>query len=124
MAGIEIFIDAYAVEARVAKMIETIKVLPVPQEFIAWQAEDMNRTRPSAEATGPTSMFTMIYPRARRRAVWKRTRAPATGKKPVRNRRAFRIAGRNVGTKRPILRPELYERLQERMNMLLRQVKW
>jgi hypothetical protein len=78
--------------------------------FLAWQSEDMHRKFPKVEGSG-LSVATTIYPRSQLR----RTKN-LTGGKSVR-RRSVIAAGRPApgGTHRPILRPELFDKLKERM---------
>jgi hypothetical protein len=77
--------------------------------FLAWQSEDMHRKFPKVEGSG-LSVATTIYPRSQLR----RTKN-LTGGKSVR-RRSVIAAGRPApGSKRPILRPELFDQLKERM---------
>lgn len=119
----EITIDALAAEERVQKMLDTLKTVPVAKELTAWQTQDMRRRYPSTEEINPVTAMTVIYPRSRldRRSPGARARA---GAKPVRRGRLTRVAKPPAGT-RPILRPELLDKLGERMNaMLVREVKW
>jgi hypothetical protein len=119
--GLEILIETDAAEARITKMLSTLQAVPIPAELTAWQAEDMKRTRPHTEVFNPTAAWTMIYPRARA-ALVKRTQSLKV--KPVRRGKATRIQRPATGH-RPILRPELFDKLCERMRALMeREVKW
>ena len=78
--------------------------------FFNWQAEDMNRKFPKVEGSG-LSVSTTIYPRSRLRKA-----KNLTGGKSARKRSVI-AAGRPGpgGSKRPILRPELFDQLKQRM---------
>jgi hypothetical protein len=84
----------------------------VPETFIHWQTEDMHRHFPKLDGSG-LSVSTSIYPRGihHDRGGAKRGKS-LTGGKP-RPRRS--IIGSVRGAHRPILRPELFEKLKERM---------
>ena len=89
-------------------------------EFFNWQAEDMHRHFPKVDGSG-LSVSTSIYPRSQLRRQKK-----ITGGKSVR-RRPVIAAGRAVraGSHRPILRPELFDKLKERMIEMVKAVtKW
>lgn len=88
--------------------------------FFNWQAEDMHRQFPSVEGSG-LEVSTTIYPRSQLR----RTKN-LTGGKSVR-RRSIIAAGRPApgGSHRPILRPELFDKLKERMlDMMKKAATW
>jgi hypothetical protein len=116
----QITIETQAAEAQLQKMIDTLKVVPVAKELTAWQAEDMRRRYPETEEINPVTAMTVIYPRSRGP---KRMKPRVPGKPVLRRGKATRIA--KPSSNRPILRPELVDKLQERMNaMLVREVKW
>ena len=122
----EILIETTAIEDRVTGLIEKLKVVPVPAELTEWQKLDMKRRYPETEEVNPTTGMTTIYPRSRRDATWlKRKRAVARASmrtKPLLRGKATRIV---APSNRPILRPELFEKLRERMlAMLLREASW
>jgi hypothetical protein len=75
-----------------------------------WQAEDMHRHFPKVDGSG-LSVSTTIYPRSQLRRP-----KSLTPRKSIR-RRSIIAAGRAApgGTHRPILRPELFDKLKERM---------
>jgi len=75
-----------------------------------WQAEDMHRHFPKVEGSG-LSVSTTIYPRSQLPR-----RKNLTGGNSVR-RRSNIAAGRGTssGSHRPILRPELFDMLKQRM---------
>ena len=77
--------------------------------FLAWQLADMHRHFPKVDGSG-LSVSTTIYPRSQLR----RYRQPRA--RSVR-RRSIIAAGRASpgGTHRPILRPELFDKLKDRM---------
>jgi hypothetical protein len=81
-----------------------------------WQAEDMHRHFPKVDGSG-LSVSTTIYPRSRL------PRKKLAGGKSTRRR--ARIAAGRPTSHRPILRPELFEKLKERMmNMLKEAATW
>jgi hypothetical protein len=75
--------------------------------FLVWQRDDLHRHFPKVEGSG-LSVSTTIYPRSRLR------RDKPEARKSVR-RRARIAAGRPGGHHRPILRPELFQQLRDRM---------
>jgi hypothetical protein len=89
-------------------------------ELFNWQAEDMHRHFPKVDGSG-LSVSTTIYPRSQ----LPRRKNP-TGGNSVR-RRSIIAAGRARpgGSHRPILRPELFEKLKERMiDMVKKACTW
>ena len=82
----------------------------VTETFIAWQREDMHRKFPKVDGSG-LSVSTEIFPRSQLPR-----RKNLTGGKSVR-RRSIIAAGRPnaSGQYKPVLRPELYDKLKERM---------
>ena len=90
----------------------------LPQTFTAWQRDDMHRKYPTVEGDG-LSVSTTIFPRSR-------LRREKPGGKSIR-RRSIIGAGRPQpgGTHRPILRPELFDQLKERMvEMIKKAATW
>jgi hypothetical protein len=111
--GFEILIETWAIEERIEKMQAKLQVVPVPAELTAWQTEDMNRKHPITEVINPTTAETRIWPRGRT------TRQLRTRQRII-SRRVQRMPG-----KRPILRPELFNVLRARMNLMMtREIKW
>ena len=101
-------------EARLSELTEA-----VPAELTAWQLEDMHRRAPHTEVDGNTA-FTLIQPPPRskrkpkpepRSFYLRRGRAPKP--KPEEEPPKPRTS------KRPILRPELLNKLRARMQVLL-----
>lgn len=89
--------------ARAEDMRDTL-----PAEFSAWQEQDMNRRRADTHAPDPDTVLTMITTRPRPPVI-PRGRRPGA---PI-------IRRRRPGPPRPILRPELFDALRERMRALL-----
>lgn len=121
-----ITIDTEQAEQRIIAMLAKLQVVPVPAELTAWQVQDMKRRFPHTEVLSPTAAFTMIYPRSRRESSWLKTKRPPRKIKPLLRGKAKRI-GRPIvqSSNRPILRPELFDRLRERMNeMMQREITW
>ena len=89
-------------------------------EFVDWQEQDMKRQYPALVPAPPDAVYTMIYPRSRD-PKWKR-----------RGRRLRKAARRIVRPKAgpkssrlTILRPELFDKLRDRMGQLLiDKLKW
>jgi hypothetical protein len=81
--------------------------------FLAWQTEDMHRHFPKVEGSG-LSVSTVIYPRSQ----LKRAKS-LTPRKSIR-RRSIIAAGRPT-SHRPILRPELYDKLKDRMVEMIKE---
>jgi len=88
----------------------------LPDVFLEWQGEDMNRKYPKIDEQQPLSVTTFVYPRSRR------VRTKQSRSKPP--RRVSR-SGSSGGGKRPILRPELVEMLFKRMTEMCKEaIEW
>jgi hypothetical protein len=126
MASFAITIDTMQAEKRITAMLAKLQVVPVPAELTAWQVQDMRRRYPHTEVLSPTSAATMIYPRSRRESGWLKKKRPQRKTKPLLRGKARRIGKPILQTShRPILRPELFDRLRERMNeMMQREITW
>lgn len=83
--------------------------------FTAWQSEDMHRKFPKVEGTG-LSLSTTIYPRSQ---LPRKKNLTHPGKSL--RRRATIAASRPGAQHRPILRPELFEQLKERMIAMVKE---
>jgi hypothetical protein len=117
---IEIKVDTAPMLARVDNMLADVEGFygEIFIDFVAWQEQDMKRTFPSITPDPPDSVHTMIYPRSRA-LKWRRR-----GKRLRKGSRIVRPKPQR-GAQRPILRPELFDRLQDRMGQLLiDKVKW
>ena len=91
----------------------------LPDVFLAWQREDMNRKFPKVDEQGVLSVTTFIYPRSR---LTRRSGGKGGGKE---TRKRARVAAGRPGAKRPILRPVLVEQLFERMVTMCREaIEW
>jgi hypothetical protein len=108
-------------EGRLAELTEQM-----PEELTQWQLQDLQRKIPDTEVPEDNTAFTMIYPRSRfsephkplavhRPFYLRRGRAPKL-------RRPISSAPRQTRrpSTRPILRPELYVKLCERMMAMLK----
>jgi len=115
----QITLDAAAADARLAAMINKLQKLPLADELTAWQREDMKRRFPEIQDVTPTSATTLIHTHTR-------GRGSARGRANRRQRSQGKKAPRPIiRSKRPILRPELFDRLCARMvAMLTRELKW
>jgi hypothetical protein len=93
----------------------------IAQELHNWQAEDMHRRYPETEEPDPRTVVTRIYPRSRK----ERRHRPRVGRARPRRPMVRIRRGVSLGGKRPILRPELFEKLGDRMARLMREkLKW
>jgi len=110
--SLEILIETYSTEERIEKMMAQLAVVPVPAELTTWQTDDMNRKNPITDVINPTTAETRIWPRGR-------TVRQLSTRQRIMSRRVMRQPG-----KRPILRPELFNMLRERMKLLLRAIDW
>jgi len=90
----------------------------LPETFLEWQAEDMNRRFPKVDEQAPLSVTTYIYPRSRL------TRQKGQSGGGAARKRA-RVAAGRPGAKRPILRPILVEQLFARMVAMCKEaIQW
>lgn len=107
-------VDGAAVDEMIGNMLKHVADFegPMTDEFLVWQADDMNRRHPEAK-TSPDAVETTILARGRK-SIGHRLRPPPFGRQPARQpiRRG----------PRPILRPELFEKLVERMGALMERV--
>jgi hypothetical protein len=127
---IEINIEADGLIKRIDDQINDMDVLASEQddnsvagEFVKWQSDDMNRKYPNLSRPDQYTSYTIIWPRSR-----------LSGQRPtIRTIRGMRVAIRNPRpqntvmrrSSRPILRPELFEKLRARMIELLQRVgRW
>jgi hypothetical protein len=90
----------------------------MPAELTAWQEQDMVRVRANTSAPDAQTAVTMISPRSRRSVPLSRPRHRPRLLRPRRQATAGSQAA-TVRSRRPILRPELFDRLRERMSELL-----
>ena len=110
-------LDSSGLDRRIDDMRERLKKLgaqDIQDEMFNWQAEDMHRKRPRVR--GFRKRATTII-------------RPHSVAEMKREHRAMLRAKRRKGgfhhlSTRPILRPELYERLCQRMRALLATVSW
>jgi hypothetical protein len=116
-----ITLDASKVEARLDDMIEKLGhfTSDMADELTEWQTEDMHRHYPNTKQDD-TSVETEIWPTSRRvetnktkiRATLARAKRGTVVKKPLN-------PGQKGTSTRPILRPELYDKLADRMDALM-----
>lgn len=105
----EVSVDADEVLKKFDELQERVTGLErqLPNTFMDWQREDMNRKFPKVEG-GDNTFWTRIFPRGRLQR-----RAKGGGGRATRRR--VRAAARRPGAHRPILRPELFDQLRVRM---------
>ena len=114
----QITADTSHVEAALNNMLFQLKAFPsrMKDEMLAWQTDDMHRKHPRAKySLHRHRVGTKIYPRGRHH--FKGTHKHHY---PLHRRRGHR---RHWST-RPILRPELYISLRDRMTELLGTIGW
>jgi len=88
----------------------------LPEVFLDWQREDMNRKFPKVDEKQGLSVTTLVYPRSRRARLARNPLGRSTNRKQPR---------RVLGGKRPILRPFLVEMLFKRMvEMCKEAIEW
>ncbi|HVG51164.1 MAG TPA: hypothetical protein VM867_05980 [Xanthobacteraceae bacterium] len=88
----------------------------LPEVFLDWQRDDMNRKFPKINEQGDKSVTTFIYPRSR---------LPRTKGGNNTTRKRARVAAGRPGSTRPILREELVVKLFERMRQMCREaIEW
>jgi hypothetical protein len=100
----------------------------MPSEMLAWQSQDMRRKYPHQETPDSNTVETTVWPRSRRSAE-RRQKAKAQAAAGIARVRPPRLVQPKIrmgsGLRRPILRPELIQRLHERMIALLQdKLKW
>lgn len=127
---IEIKVDTEKVEARLRDMVEKIKATGarhVPNEFMAWQEEDMKRPQPHVNKQFGYVFWTQM-PVRRKRRVRKRPlgATSSVSAKPKRPRKPKPKKPKKVrlilpATLRPRLRASLIERMRE---MLKEKIAW
>jgi hypothetical protein len=82
-------------------------------ELTAWQVEDMHRKFPNTDLKDHNATT----------KIWPRSTAPTTNKKKIMEAMRRPIVRKNPsakgGSARPILRPELYDKLVKRMSELM-----
>ena len=110
----EIKVDADACLKQFDELTKNVADLQteVSTTFIAWQTEDMHRKFPKVDGSGP-SISTDIFPRSQLKRV-----GNDKGRQRVRSIRQRSIVASSrpsPGNPKPILRPELYDKLKERM---------
>src|SRR5262245_19275842 len=112
------------IEATLDSMMETINDFPVPmaEEFVKWQRQDMRRTYPNFDIVDPKTIATSIWPRSRASARYYRRKQIAQQNKGPRQKRIVIKSTGRTKSKRPILRPILFDKLCERMAALMEKV--
>jgi hypothetical protein len=109
---------------RLDKMSEKLEEFPkrMADELTAWQTEDMNRRYPNTTEEG-NSVSTEIWPTSRVVVSdQKKINAIVKARKAA-GRPALGVARK--GVPRPILRPELFTKLCERMDALMaKELTW
>jgi len=116
----EVKVESEATLKQLDELIKNVAELSQTElttTFTAWQADDMHRKFPKVDGSG-ASVSTTIYPRSR----LTRTKNLAGGKSTL--HRSI-VAASRPGAHRPILRPELFDQLKQRMMAMLKEAaKW
>jgi len=108
------------VERTLANMVFQLKAFPskMKDEMLVWQTDDMHRKHPRAKySLHHRRVGTKIYPRGRHHY---KSKAAHRHRYPTHRRRGHR----KHWSTRPILRPELYISMRDRMTALLGQIGW
>jgi hypothetical protein len=101
---LKIELNTSRVEARLAKMLDGIKQFgseDMSAELMAWQVDDVHRRFPHVEQTDQQTVETSIQTHSHVMAVAQSSRTPRPPRPTV--------------VHRPVVRPQLIDRLRERM---------
>jgi hypothetical protein len=115
---VTITVDIAAVEKRLADMHNKLHELGahgLGDEFFNWQAEDMHRKHPTLKKLRGKRYRTVIRPHSYFEVMRSRHFQSRLGR---------RHRPHTLTSTRPILRPALLTRLQERLRGLLDAIKW
>jgi hypothetical protein len=127
---LEISLDVSSLVERQEAMVKKLEEFPkrhMTAELTAWQTEDMRRRFPNTKMPDEHTVETDIWPSSRTARVVERDqkkinailRARKTANRPRLG------AVRRIGTNRPILRSELYEKLVTRMDeLMVKELSW
>jgi hypothetical protein len=98
----------------------------MPRQLVDWQTEDMRRKYPNVHVDETPQLVeatTEVWPRSRLEEPGaKRPGRPVVNKGPTIARP--KGIGRPAPSTRPILRTELFRKLTDRMDELLKAIKW
>jgi hypothetical protein len=126
---LEISLDVSGLVERQEAMAKKLEEFPkqhMTVELTAWQTEDMRRRFPNTKMPDEHTVETDIWPSSRMARVVERDqkkinailRARKTANRP-------RLGVIRTHTNRPILRPELYEKLVARMDeLMVKELSW
>jgi hypothetical protein len=101
--------------------IEKLGKQELGTELTNWQVEDMHRKYPNTDAADNTAS-TEIWPRSRASQRYVPRQGPRQRRRVLITKPRMR-QGRIISV-RPILRPELYQKLVERFTALLEKLTW
>lgn len=129
---LSVSVEGAKVTEAVSKLIANIEMLApkhgesstILRGFVEWQEEDMKRKFPNLVIEDDMTAMTMIWPRSRQSQPFPKpgVRRPLGRPKASQPRIAAPTIvrrGRLVHRARPILRPELFKQLQDRMRDVL-----
>jgi hypothetical protein len=118
MAGLTVTLDVSHLVETLANMEEQLKSFPqdIGIELTDWQTEDMRRKYPNT-TVDETSASTEIWPTSRLvERDDKKIKATFVKQRAAVRKPTVSLKG---NTNRPILRPELYDKLVKRMDQLM-----
>jgi hypothetical protein len=128
---LEMFLFTLNAEARLSEMQRQIRDFgheDIPQGLETWQRDDMRRHYPNIETPDYVSAETTIWPRSR---TYEKTHRGHSLPKHLMKRRSLSPLPRLIGATgkpgsyRPILRPELFDRLRVLMaDLMSRKLTW
>lgn len=124
-------IDAQETLTRMQIQIRDVGHEIIPEQLMTWQREDMHRQYPFVTAPNYVSAETSVWPRSRTYEQMHKSKARQTKRLSALPRAVGTLGkpiprkGTGTSTARPILRPELFDKLVERMGaMLSANLKW
>lgn len=124
LVTLKIDVDAEDILATVDSMLDQLSGFTneITKEFLHWQAEDMRRKEPDATQEDK-DVYTIITPRStvhNRPQSQRAQRTPGTLYRRQRKPITVQQVSNKPRSTRPILRQELFERLEERMLALMK----
>jgi hypothetical protein len=126
-------IDVKIPEDAFKRFQDRVAVFPeqLAAELVTWQVQDMHRQYPNIDRPDQFTAETHVWARSRLTAEWHRQhRKPRSSRYLGRARRSQLqarvrqyVRGQQRST-RPILRPVLLEKLEDRVQMLIHELTW
>jgi hypothetical protein len=121
MLNIQVFtVDAEERLTAMQQLVQNFGHEDMPQELESWQREDMHRHFPNTDTPNYVTAETSIWPRSRTYEKTHRAFSlPRRLQRPLSPRPRLIGATGKPGSERPILRPELFDKLCSRMAELM-----